>query len=151
FLQKALQKAVQEAKTSQPQFETAACEPDDLAAILYTSGTTGRPKGAMITHRNLAANGQSLHDFWRWTPNDVLLHVVPLFHVHGLFVACSCALLCGAKMIFLRKFDAGTVIRNLPRATVMMGVPTHYTRLLEQPEFTRELCRGMRIFISGSA
>jgi len=134
-----------------PVFSTATCAPNDTAAILYTSGTTGRPKGAMITHLNLASNGLALRDFWRWTPTDVLLHAVPLFHVHGLFVACSCALLSGTKMIFLPKFDVAEVIRNLPRATVMMGVPTYYTRLMEQPDFTKQLCSGMRLFISGSA
>jgi len=132
-------------------FSTMACEPRDIAAIVYTSGTTGRPKGAMITHLNLSSNGQALHDFWRWRPTDVLIHAVPLFHVHGLFVACGCALMCGAKMIFLAKYEVRTVMRNLPRATVMMGVPTYYTRLLEQPDFTRETCRNMRLFISGSA
>ena len=132
-------------------FRTVTCEPHDVAAIVYTSGTTGRPKGAMITHLNLSSNGQALHDFWRWRPSDVLIHAVPLYHVHGLFVACGCALMCGAKMIFLTKYEVRTVMRNLTRATVMMGVPTYYTRLLEQPDFTRDTCRNMRLFISGSA
>jgi malonyl-CoA/methylmalonyl-CoA synthetase len=134
-----------------PQFAPVACEPNDTAAIVYTSGTTGRPKGAMISHLNIAANGKALHDFWRWTPNDVLLHAVPLFHVHGLFIACSCALFSGVKIIFLPKFEVRAVMRYISRATVLMGVPTYYTRLLEQPDFTRELCRSMRLFISGSA
>lgn len=140
-----------QAASEPPRFDTVQCEPNEVAAILYTSGTTGRPKGAMITHRNLAANGQSLHDCWQWQPNDVLLHALPLFHVHGLFVSCSCVLLSGTRMIFLRKFDAATVTRYLPFATVMMGVPTYYTRLLEYPGFTRDVCAGMRLFISGSA
>ncbi|MBI2815379.1 MAG: AMP-binding protein [Acidobacteria bacterium] len=134
-----------------PVFSTVRCEPGETAAILYTSGTTGKPKGAMITHRNLAANGQALHDCWHWQPSDVLLHALPLFHVHGLFVSCSCVLLSGTRMIFLLKFDPATVTRYLPHTTVFMGVPTYFTRLLEYPDFTREACRGMRLFISGSA
>lgn len=134
-----------------PEFPIAPCQPDDLAAILYTSGTTGRPKGAMITHGNLAANGLTLHQAWGWQPGDVLLHALPIYHAHGLFVACHCALLNGSKILFLPGFDAATVLAGLPRATVFMGVPTYYTRLLAHPGFTREICRGMRLFISGSA
>jgi malonyl-CoA/methylmalonyl-CoA synthetase len=132
-------------------FETVEKQPDDLAAILYTSGTTGRSKGAMLTHDNLASNALVLHDYWRWQKGDVLLHALPLFHVHGLFVASHGALLNGSKMIFLPKFDSAEVIRHLPRATVFMGVPTHYVRLLADPDFDRDKCASMRLFVSGSA
>lgn len=132
-------------------FETVARRGDDLAAILYTSGTTGRSKGAMLTHRNLAVNAQALHDYWRFRPGDVLLHMLPIFHVHGLFVACHCALLNGSAMLFEPKFDAGRAVALLPQATVFMGVPTYYVRLLAEPGFTRETCRDMRLFVSGSA
>ncbi len=131
---------------------------DDLAAILYTSGTTGRSKGAMLTHGNLLSNAVVLKDYWGWTatggPNgrgDVLIHALPIFHVHGLFVALHGALLNGSKMIWLSKFDPKTVVRKLPEATVFMGVPTLYVRLLAEPGFTRKSCRNMRLFISGSA
>ena len=127
------------------------CEEDDLAAILYTSGTTGRSKGAMLSHNNLASNAQVLHQYWEFTQGDVLLHALPIFHVHGLFVALHCALLNGSTIYFLPYFDADTVIQQLPKSTVMMGVPTFYTRLLDRPEFTRDLCSKMRLFISGSA
>ena len=132
-------------------FYTVARDADDLAVILYTSGTTGRPKGAMISHGNLASNGLALHRYWQWRPDDVLLHALPIFHIHGLFVACHCVLLNGSAMIFLERFDVDTVLRFLPRATVMMGVPTFYTRLLANSGFGREPCRNMRLFISGSA
>jgi malonyl-CoA/methylmalonyl-CoA synthetase len=105
----------------------------------------------MLTHHNLAANAQVLHDYWHWQRDDVLLHALPIFHVHGLFVALHCALLGGSRVIFLPRFDADAMIRRLPESTVMMGVPTFYTRLLERPEFTRETCAKMRLFISGSA
>jgi len=131
--------------------ETEEKDADDLAAILYTSGTTGRSKGAMLTHHNLAANALVLHEYWHWQPGDVLLHALPLFHVHGLFVASHCALLNGSKMIFLPKFDSAGVLRLLPRSTVFMGVPTYYVRLLAEPSFDREACAAMRLFISGSA
>ena len=124
---------------------------DDLAAILYTSGTTGLSKGAMLSHANLASNAQVLHDYWHWQPDDVLLHALPIFHVHGLFVALHCALLGGSRVIFVPRFDTARMIEKLPEATVMMGVPTFYTRLLESADFTRELCAGMRLFVSGSA
>jgi malonyl-CoA/methylmalonyl-CoA synthetase len=124
---------------------------DDVAVILYTSGTTGRPKGAMITHRNLAANGHALHRAWGWRPGDVLLHALPIFHIHGLFVACHVALLNASKMLFLPKFDVVAVLRALPEATVFMGVPTYYTRLLAEPGFGKEHCRHMRLFTCGSA
>jgi malonyl-CoA/methylmalonyl-CoA synthetase len=132
-------------------FETVQSAPDDLAAILYTSGTTGRSKGAMLTHANLASNARVLQQAWQWRSDDVLLHALPLFHVHGLFVASHCALLGGSKMIFLPKFDSDDVIKHLPRSTVFMGVPTYYVRLLDHPEFTQQLCAKMRLFISGSA
>jgi malonyl-CoA/methylmalonyl-CoA synthetase len=124
---------------------------DDLAAILYTSGTTGRSKGAMLTHRNLLSNAETLADLWRFTPEDVLLHALPIFHTHGLFVASNVSLLTGGKMIFLPGFDLDAVLRLLPQATSMMGVPTFYTRLLEDPRFTRDLAAGIRLFVSGSA
>lgn len=125
--------------------------PDDTAVILYTSGTTGRPKGAMITHRNLAANGEALRRAWDFQAHDVLLHALPIFHIHGLFVACHCVLLSGSKMIFLPKFDVELILSKLNRATVFMGVPTYYTRLLAEPRFGRDICRHMRLFTCGSA
>jgi malonyl-CoA/methylmalonyl-CoA synthetase len=124
---------------------------DDLAALIYTSGTTGRSKGAMLSHRNLAENALALHAAWGFSETDVLLHALPVFHVHGLFVALSCALLSGAPMIWLPKFLDREVIAGLKRATVMMGVPTFYTRLLANRDFTPELARHVRLFISGSA
>lgn len=124
---------------------------DDLAAILYTSGTTGKPKGAMLSQGNLASNGLALRDAWRFTESDVLLHALPIFHAHGLFVACHCALLAGAKMIWLGKFDRELVLQHLPRATAFMGVPTFYTRLLAGDDFNAALVKHMRLFTSGSA
>ncbi len=132
-------------------FDTVHSQPDDLAAILYTSGTTGRSKGAMLSHGNLASNTRTLHEAWHWQPDDVLLHALPLFHIHGLFVAAHGALYSGSKMIFLPKFDSDAVIRHLPRSTVFMGVPTYYVRLLSDPAFVRETCASMRLFVSGSA
>jgi len=125
--------------------------PEDLAAFLYTSGTTGRSKGAMLTHLNLLSNAKVLRDLWRFTAEDVLLHALPIFHTHGLFVASNLVLLTGGKMIFLPGFDQEAVIRLLPQATTMMGVPTFYTRLLDDPRFTRDLVGHFRLFISGSA
>jgi malonyl-CoA/methylmalonyl-CoA synthetase len=124
---------------------------DDLAAILYTSGTTGRSKGAMLTHGNLAANGLALCSLWGFQRDDVLLHALPVFHAHGLFVAIHCTLLAGSRMLFQSRFDPERVLALLPRATVLMGVPTFYTRLLAQAGLTREACAGMRLFVSGSA
>lgn len=124
---------------------------DDLAAILYTSGTTGRSKGAMLTVENLWSNAITLRDYWGFSKDDVLLHALPIFHVHGLFVAINCVLSSKAKMLFLPKFDANLVMRFLPRATVMMGVPTFYTRLLCEQGLDGEVCSNMRLFISGSA
>jgi malonyl-CoA/methylmalonyl-CoA synthetase len=124
---------------------------DDLASIIYTSGTTGRSKGAMLTHGNLAANAVALHRIWGFTPDDVLLHALPVFHVHGLFVALHCAFLSGCPMVWLPKFSDSEVLAGLKRSTVMMGVPTFYTRLLANEGFTREVADGVRVFISGSA
>jgi malonyl-CoA/methylmalonyl-CoA synthetase len=123
----------------------------DLAAILYTSGTTGRSKGAMLTHDNLASNALTLREAWRFMPEDRLLHALPIFHTHGLFVATNTALVAGATILLLPSFDIREIMRLLPRATVMMGVPTFYTRLLAQPDFTRDVTRNIRLFISGSA
>jgi malonyl-CoA/methylmalonyl-CoA synthetase len=133
------------------QFDTAVCPADDLAVILYTSGTTGRSKGAMISHGNLAANGTALAQAWGFGPNDVLLHALPIFHIHGLFLSSHCTLLSGSKMLLMSKFDAPGVVEALPRATVFMGVPTYYTRLLAEPGFNVEACRTVRLFVSGSA
>ena len=137
------------------QHEVAVKQADELAAILYTSGTTGRSKGAMLSHGNMLSNAQTLKSFWGWrTPaegGDVLIHALPIFHVHGLFVACHGALLNGSKMIWFNRFDAPAVIRRLPEATMFMGVPTLYVRMLAEASLTRETCRHMRLFISGSA
>lgn len=126
-------------------------DPDDLAAMLYTSGTTGRPKGAPLSHGNLESNARVLVAAWGFTDRDVLLHALPIFHAHGLFVACHCALLAGASMLWLPRFAVAPVMERLPRATVMMGVPTFYTRLLEEPGFGRAQAAGCRLFVSGSA
>ncbi|MCZ2133887.1 MAG: malonyl-CoA synthase [Burkholderiales bacterium] len=136
-----------------PRHDVAACHDDDLAAILYTSGTTGRSKGAMLSHRNLRSNALTLRDYWGWQGTDVLIHALPIFHVHGLFVASHCALLAGARMLWFSRFDAGAVIARLTDATVFMGVPTLYVRMLgaTAPCLSREHCRHMRLFISGSA
>jgi malonyl-CoA/methylmalonyl-CoA synthetase len=132
-------------------FATVARSGDDLAAILYTSGTTGHSKGAMLSHRNLAANAEVLHRYWEFRPGDVLLHMLPIFHVHGLFVATHCTLMNGSPMFFEPRFEAKRAVALLPKATVFMGVPTYYVRLLMEPGFTRALCANMRLFISGSA
>lgn len=134
-----------------PAFTTVPTKNDDLGVILYTSGTTGRSKGAMLSHRNMASNAQVLHQYWGWQSGDVLLHMLPIFHVHGLFVAAHGALLAGARMIWLPKLDIEQALHYLPRCTVMMGVPTYYVRLLAQPQFGREHCKNMRLFVSGSA
>ena len=125
--------------------------PDDLAAILYTSGTTGRSKGAMLSHENLASNARVLTEQWRFGADDVLIHALPIFHTHGLFVAINVILMAGAKMLFEQKFDPGRVISLLPRATALMGVPTFYVRLLQQDGLTKDAAKAMRLFISGSA
>lgn len=132
-------------------FDSVECSGEELAAILYTSGTTGRSKGAMLSHRNLSANALVLHEFWGFRPGDVLLHMLPTFHVHGLFVATHCALANGSAMLFEPKFDPKRALTLLERATVFMGVPTYYTRLLAEPGFGSEVCRNMRLFVSGSA
>lgn len=129
----------------------AGREADDIAAILYTSGTTGRSKGAMLSHGNLLSNALALKDLWRWSADDVLIHVLPIYHVHGLFVAIHGALVAGASAIFHRGFDPAAVIADFARATVLMGVPTHYTRLTAAPELSPQACAGMRLFVSGSA
>jgi malonyl-CoA/methylmalonyl-CoA synthetase len=133
------------------EFADIARADDDLAAILYTSGTTGRSKGAMLSHRNLSSNADMLRSYWRFTAEDVLLHALPLYHVHGLFVAATTLMLAGGTMLFLPRFDVDEVIRLLPRATTMMGVPTYYTRFLQYPALGRELCAHMRLFTCGSA
>ena len=142
---------VDAARGALPAFATVARRADDLAAILYTSGTTGRSKGAMITHRNLASNATVLHDYWGFRPDDVLVHMLPLFHVHGLFVACHCVLMNGTAMRFHAKFDARRALEDFGRSTVFMGVPTFYTRLLAEEGLDREACARMRLFVSGSA
>ena len=139
--------AAQQADT----FPTVDRSGDDLAAFLYTSGTTGRSKGAMLTQNNLLSNAQTLVDHWQFTADDVLLHALPIFHTHGLFVASNVMLLSGGSMVFMPKFDTDFMVQNMPKATTMMGVPTFYTRLLSDDRFTRELTGHMRLFISGSA
>jgi len=139
------------ARSARPIDGAVAREGGDLAAILYTSGTTGRSKGAMLTQDNLLSNARTLVTAWRVEAQDVLLHALPIFHTHGLFVACNTVLLGGSRMIFLPKFDIDSVIGALPRASVMMGVPTFYTRLLEDARFDASLVGHMRLFVSGSA
>jgi malonyl-CoA/methylmalonyl-CoA synthetase len=136
---------------AQPTFETVPRASGDLAAILYTSGTTGRSKGAMLTHENLASNARTLVDCWRFTSADRLIHALPVFHTHGLFVAVNVALLSGATMIYMNRFDPDAVIAAMPKATAMMGVPTFYTRLLDHARLGRATCANMRLFVSGSA
>jgi len=132
-------------------FATVARGDDDLAAILYTSGTTGRSKGAMLSHDNLASNSLTLRDYWRFTADDALIHALPIYHTHGLFVATNVTFFAGGSLILMPKFDADAVIDAMPQATAMMGVPTFYTRLLQHPGLTRELTANMRLFVSGSA
>ncbi len=139
------------AATQPDDLTPADCHASDLAAILYTSGTTGRSKGAMLTQANLLSNAHALADLWRFTPADTLLHALPIFHTHGLLVATNIALLTGGTIIFLPGFDLGTVLRLMPQATALMGVPTFYTRLLSDPRFDRALTAHMRLFVSGSA
>ena len=142
---------MEKARDARPDFADVSRSTDDLAAILYTSGTTGRSKGAMLSHGNLVSNAEALRDYWRFTDADRLLHALPIFHTHGLFVATNITLIAGGSLILLPRFDADEVIRLLPRATAMMGVPTFYTRLLGRPDFTRELVSHIRLFVSGSA
>jgi malonyl-CoA/methylmalonyl-CoA synthetase len=132
-------------------WEDVARSPGDLAAVLYTSGTTGRPKGAMLSHENLRSNAEALVEAWRFTRDDVLIHALPIFHTHGLFVATNVTLMAGGGMIFLPKFSPGEVLDWMPKATALMGVPTFYTRLLDDPRLTKEATARMRLFISGSA
>lgn len=139
------------ASQKRTEFVDPVASPDDLAAILYTSGTTGRSKGVMLSRENLASNAEALVRLWRFTEADVLLHVLPVFHTHGLFVATNCALYAGASMIFQRSFSPDAVLAALPGATVMMGVPTFYARLLADPRLTPAACAQVRLFISGSA
>lgn len=133
------------------EFATVPRGADDLAAILYTSGTTGRSKGAMLSHDNLASNALVLKDYWRWRAGDVLIHALPIYHVHGLFVALHGALLNGSTMLWHSGFDADAVIDDMASATILMGVPTFYVRLAAHPRLTREATAGMRLFVSGSA
>jgi malonyl-CoA/methylmalonyl-CoA synthetase len=139
------------ADRAQTEFATVARANDDLAAILYTSGTTGRSKGAMLTHDNLASNSKTLVDYWGFTDKDVLIHALPIYHTHGLFVASNVTLFARAAMIFLPKFDPEQIIKLMARATVLMGVPTFYTRLLQSAALNKETTRHMRLFVSGSA
>ncbi len=132
-------------------FETVDRDGDDLAAFLYTSGTTGRSKGAMLTQNNLLSNAQTLVKEWRFTSDDVLLHALPIFHTHGLFVATNVTLAAGSSIVFMPKFDLDEIIGRMPNATTMMGVPTFYTRLLDDDRFTKNLAAHMRLFVSGSA
>ncbi|MBN8196725.1 malonate--CoA ligase [Thalassospira povalilytica] len=140
-----------EAATATPITDIVSVDKDDVAAILYTSGTTGRSKGAMLTHNNLGSNAKTLHAAWGFKPGDTLLHALPLFHTHGLFVAINIMLMNGGKVILLPKFDADDVIERLPQSTVLMGVPTFYTRLLSHPQFDKDVTANMRLFVSGSA
>ena len=132
-------------------FATVDRDGDDLAAFLYTSGTTGRSKGAMLTQDNLLSNARTLVQEWRFTERDVLIHALPIFHTHGLFVATNVSLAAGSSMIFMPKFDQDAIVQAMPNATSMMGVPTFYTRLLDDDRFTRDLTAHMRLFVSGSA
>jgi malonyl-CoA/methylmalonyl-CoA synthetase len=142
---------MQRAKSASVKFADASRGPDDLAAILYTSGTTGRSKGAMLSQENLASNARTLVEYWRFGPTDVLLHTLPIYHTHGLFVALDTLLMAGGSLLFLQRFDADTVVRLLPQATSMMAVPTFYTRLLQHPDLNPTLVKHMRLFTSGSA
>ncbi|WP_171102124.1 malonyl-CoA synthase [Ruegeria sp. HKCCD7255] len=144
--------SLSEAAEGQPsQFETVPRAPGDLAALLYTSGTTGRSKGAMLSHENLLSNTQVLTDHWQITAKDRLIHALPIFHTHGLFVALNTALYAGSQVVFMPGFDVDAILNALPDATMLMGVPTFYTRLLNDPRLTKEAAANMRLFISGSA
>jgi malonyl-CoA/methylmalonyl-CoA synthetase len=142
---------MQTAQAQSVEFDNVARESRDLAAILYTSGTTGLSKGAMLSHDNLFSNSKTLVDYWQFTADDVLLHALPIFHTHGLFVATNVIMIAGGSMIFLARFDLEQIIAQLPGATTLMGVPTFYTRLLADDRFDRALVAHMRLFISGSA
>ena len=132
-------------------FTTEQCEDDDLAVLLYSSGTTGRPKGIMLSHKNLRSNAEVLVDTWGFTASDVLVHALPIYHVHGLFVGVHCVLMSGASMHWLAQFGVQSVCDRLKSSTVMMGVPTYYTRLLADSQLSRDHCQTMRLFVSGSA
>ncbi|MCE9663244.1 malonyl-CoA synthase [Halomonas sp. M5N1S17] len=142
---------MQAAERATPHDTIEPREENDLAAILYTSGTTGRSKGAMLTHRNLGSNAATLVEAWRFTAEDRLIHALPIFHTHGLFVGCNVTLMAGSSMLFLPSFDADVIFEELPRGSVMMGVPTFYTRLIQDPRLTPEATANMRLFVSGSA
>ncbi len=142
---------IDEAAGVPEEFQTVPRGPDDLAAIVYTSGTTGRSKGAMLTHRNLQSNAETLRDLWRFTADDRLIHALPIYHIHGLFVATNVTLLSRGSLIFFAKFEPDAVLKALPRGTAMMGVPTFYTRLLAHPALDRDAAANIRVFISGSA
>ena len=131
--------------------EVVDCSQEDTAALLYSSGTTGRPKGIMLTHGNIGSNAMSLKEAWEFTANDCLLHALPIYHVHGLFVALGCVFLSGSKMLWLDNFEVNEVLNQLPKCTVMMGVPTYYTRLIKNKGLTSKVTQNLRIFISGSA
>ena len=147
----AMDELIDSSATAEPDRLVATRLADDIAAMLYTSGTTGRSKGAMLTHANLASNALTLHAIWRFEPGDVLLHVLPIHHVHGLFVALHPAMLNASRVVFLDRFDVDETIARLPDATVMMGVPTHYARLLADSRLDADATSGMRLFTSGSA
>ena len=142
---------IEQIKNYPKKFQSIKRNENDLAAILYTSGTTGKSKGAMLSHRNLVSNSEVLRKFWKFTENDVLLHMLPIYHTHGLFVACNLLAIVGGSMIFLEKFDAEKALLWMKRATSMMGVPTFYTRLLANEKLNNESAKHMRLFISGSA
>ncbi|MBW4078429.1 MAG: AMP-binding protein [Acidobacteria bacterium] len=146
-----LGRLVHEAHDQSSHFADVACDENAPAAMLFTSGTTGRAKGALLTHGNLVSNCQTLNEVWGFTPHDTLLHALPLFHTHGLFVGAYCALSSGASMILMENFDAGEVVRQLSSATVFMGVPTYYVRLLAEPSLNRDATAGLRLFTAGSA
>ena len=135
----------------EPRFQSLDRSDNDIAVIIYTSGTTGKPKGAMITHKNIKTNTVTLSKYWNWTRKDVLLHALPIFHIHGLFVASHLPVMNGSSIIFCDRFDPEEIILCLPKSTVYMGVPTNYTRLLSRSELTKHSCRNMRLFVSGSA
>ena len=138
-------------RTQKTSFEPVKRNKDDIASILYTSGTTGRSKGAMLSHNNLFSNTKELLKIWKFNENDALLHALPIYHIHGLFVACNLCLLSGATIHFIKKFQAEKVIELLPKSTVMMGVPTFYTRLIESKKLNAQITKSIRVFISGSA
>jgi len=140
-----------EISTSDDNFITVDCSEDDIAALLYSSGTTGKPKGIMLSHGNISSNAESLVKAWGFQESDCLLHALPIYHVHGLFVALGCVLMTGSKLKWLESFDVDEVLKSIPECTVMMGVPTYYTRLLKSDALDSELTKQMRLFISGSA